>query len=190
MGMKFCPQCNAQLDDDTKFCTTCGAPTADVPVYADAQPEAQYAEQPQYSEPAQDPYAVTEMDSVVPPIITDETFAPTQDAYAQPYQQPVQYEQQPQYQDYQQPQYQPAQQNMQMPQQNQTPDYVNPAAPQMPGVTPGKTDGSSLVVPIILIILILAVIFVDVFFLFRKQIFGDDSSSSTAAVSYVTMTDK
>ena len=40
MGMKFCPQCNAQLDDDTKFCTTCGAPTADVPVYTDAQPEA------------------------------------------------------------------------------------------------------------------------------------------------------
>ena len=113
---------------------------------------------------------------------------------------------QPQYQDYQQPQYQPAQQNfeqvqgfqqapfdqqnMQMPQQNQTPDYVNPAAPQMPGVTPGKTDGSSLVVPIILIILILVVIFVDVFFLFRKQIFGDDSSSSTAAASYVTMADE
>ncbi|MBQ3935877.1 MAG: zinc-ribbon domain-containing protein, partial [Ruminococcus sp.] len=106
--MKFCPQCNAQLDDDTKFCTTCGAPTADVPVYTDAQPEAQYAEpaqysepaqygeqyaqpvqyaeQPQYTEPAHDPYAVSEMDSVVPPIITDETFAPTQNAYAQPYQ--------------------------------------------------------------------------------------------------------
>ena len=66
------------------------------------------------------------------------------------------------------------------------PDYINPASSNMPGVTPGKTGGSSLIVPIILIILILAVIFIDVFWLFRDQIWGKDDSS-TSAVSYITM---
>ena len=73
----------------------------------------------------------------------------------------------------------------QQPDQFNTPDYINPASPNMPGVTPGK-GGSSLIVPIILIILILAVIFIDVFWLFRDQIWGKDDSS-TSAVSYITM---
>ena len=60
----------------------------------------------------------------------------------------------------------------------------------MPGVTPGKTGGSSLIVPIILIILILAVICIDVFWLFRDQIWGKKDDSSTAAVSCITMTDE
>lgn len=68
---------------------------------------------------------------------------------------------------------------------NSNPDYINPAAPNMPGVVPGK-GGSSLIVPIILIILILAVIFIDVFWLFRDQIWGKDDSSSTNAVTCVT----
>ena len=55
--MKFCPQCNAQLTDDAKFCTTCGAPTANVPpAYAEPvqynDEPAQYSEPMQYSEPA------------------------------------------------------------------------------------------------------------------------------------------
>ena len=73
--------------------------------------------------------------------------------------------------------------------EQQTPDYVNPAAPSMPGTVPGK-KGGSLIVPIILIILILAVILIDVFWLFKKQIWGDDSSSSTSAASYSTFLDE
>mgnify|MGYP000301540679 CR=1 FL=1 len=54
-------------------------------------------------------------------------------------------------------------------------------------VTPGK--GASALVPIILIILILAVICVDVFWLFRDQIFGKkDESSNDCAV--ITLTDE
>lgn len=54
---------------------------------------------------------------------------------------------------------------------------------QMNGVTPGK--GASALVPIILIILILAVICVDVFWLFRDQIFGkkDESSNGCAVIT-------
>ena len=58
---------------------------------------------------------------------------------------------------------------------------------QMNGVTPGK--GAGALVPIILIILILAVICVDVFWLFRDQIFGKkDESSNDCAV--ITLTDE
>ena len=70
---------------------------------------------------------------------------------------------------------------------------VNNAMPQpnqmnqMNGVTPGK--GAGALVPIILIILILAVICVDVFWLFRDQIFGKkDESSNDCAV--ITLTDE
>ena len=53
------------------------------------------------------------------------------------------------------------------------------------GITPGK--GAGALVPIILIILILAVICVDVFWLFRDQIFGDkdDSSENCAVVTLI-----
>ncbi len=63
------------------------------------------------------------------------------------------------------PQQQPYPQQQPMPQQN---------------VTPGKS--TNMLIPIILIILIVAVILVDVFVVFRKQIFGDDSSSKKTAV--------
>ena len=69
---------------------------------------------------------------------------------------------------------QPAPQGMQpngMPQQQPMPQQ---------NVTPGKS--TNMLIPIILIILIVAVILVDVFVVFRKQIFGDDSSSKKAAV--------
>ena len=57
---------------------------------------------------------------------------------------------------------------------------------QMNGVTPGK--GAGALVPIILIILIIAVICVDVFWLFRDQIFGkkDDKSSGSAIVTLLS----
>ena len=78
-----------------------------------------------------------------------------------------------------------------MPAQNMQPNGMQPQGmppqgmpPQQPlpqqNVTPGKS--TNLLIPIILIILIIAVILVDVFVLFRKQIFGDDSSSEKAAV--------
>lgn len=70
----------------------------------------------------------------------------------------------------------PNMQNMQNMQPNQ----------QMNGVTPGK--GAGALVPIILIILIIAVICVDVFWLFRDQIFGkkDDKSSGSAVVTLLS----
>lgn len=177
--MKYCPQCNAQLADEAVFCNRCGAPMNSAP-------------QPQ-PEPA--PF-VPEMDSVVPPVIDDNTFAQPQQPQ-QPVQQPFAQPQQPQpFPGFAQPQGipqpQPFQSFDQAPfeqPQAQSPDYINPAAPQMPGVTPGKS-GSSLVVPIILIILILAVICIDVFWLFRDQIFGKKDDSSTAAASYITMVDE
>ncbi len=213
--MKFCPNCNSQLADDAKFCTGCGLHLNTEPAMQSVQPE------------------VPTMDSVVPPVITDDMFAQapqeqqSAQQYAQPQAQPAQQFAQQQFaqpqgfvqqQGFAQPQgFAQQQQGFAQPQgfaqQNSfrqsfaqqpveagytqpgqemmqdTPEYVNPAAPQMPGVVPGK-KGGSLIVPIILIILIIAVILVDVFWLFREQIWGKGDSSSTAAASYITMTDE
>lgn len=202
--MKFCPNCNSQLADDAKFCTGCGLHLNTEPAMQSVQPE------------------VPTMDSVVPPVITDDMFsqAPQEQQsaqqYAQPQAQPAQQFAQQQFaqpqgfvqqqQGFAQPQgfaqqnnfqptdyaQQPVEAGYTQPGQEMmqdTPEYVNPAAPQMPGVVPGK-KGGSLIVPIILIILIIAVILVDVFWLFREQIWGKGDSSSTAAASYITMTDK
>ena len=207
--MKFCPNCNSQLADDAKFCTGCGLHLNTEPAMQSVQPE------------------VPTMDSVVPPVITDDMFAQApqeqQNAqqYAQPQAQPAQQFAQQQFaqpqftqpqgfvqqqQGFAQPQgfaqqnnfqptdyaQQPVEAGYTQPGQEMmqdTPEYVNPAAPQMPGVVPGK-KGGSLIVPIILIILIIAVILVDVFWLFREQIWGKGDSSSTAAASYITMTDE
>lgn len=86
---------------------------------------------------------------------------------------------------------QPAQPvNNAMPQMNQGGQPIQPnQMNQMNGVTPGK--GASALVPIILIILILAVICVDVFWLFRDQIFGkkDESSNGCAVITLADETD-
>ncbi len=201
--MKFCPNCNSQLADDAKFCTGCGLHLNTEPAMQSVQPE------------------VPTMDSVVPPVITDDMFAQapqeqqSAQQYAQPQAQPAQQFAQQQFaqpqgfvqqqQGFAQPQgfaqqnsfrqsfaQQPVEAGYTQPGQEMmqdTPEYVNPAAPQMPGVVPGK-KGGSLIVPIILIILIIAVILVDVFWLFREQIWGKGDSSSTAAASYITMTDE
>lgn len=200
--MKYCPNCNSQLADDAKFCTGCGLHLNTEPAMQSVQPE------------------VPTMDSVIPPVITDDMFAQAPQEqqsvqqYAQPQAQPAQQFTQPQFtqpqgfvqqQGFAQPQgfaqqnsfrqsfaQQPVEAGYTQPGQEMmqdTPEYVNPAAPQMPGVVPGK-KGGSLIVPIILIILIIAVILVDVFWLFREQIWGKGDSSSTAAVSYITMTDE
>lgn len=67
----------------------------------------------------------------------------------------------------------------------QNPQYNQYSQQTDGGVTPGK--GAGALVPIILIILILAVICVDVFWLFRDQIFGDkdDSSENCAVVTLI-----
>ena len=201
--MKFCPNCNSQLADDAKFCTGCGLHLNTESAMQSVQPE------------------VPTMDSVIPPVITDDMFAQapqeqqSAQQYAQPQAQPAQQFAQQQFaqpqgfvqqqQGFAQPQgfaqqnsfrqsfaQQPVEAGYTQPGQEMmqdTPEYVNPAAPQMPGVVPGK-KGGSLIVPIILIILIIAVILVDVFWLFRDQIWGKGDSSSTAAASYITMTDE
>ena len=55
------------------------------------------------------------------------------------------------------------------------------------GVTPGKSANNML--PIILIIAIIVVILVDVFVVFRKQIFGDKDSSAKKNASVITVVD-
>ena len=246
--MKACPNCNAPLADNARFCTGCGAnleayaqPAAFAQQGGFAQPEAYapqetFAQQGGFAQPeafapqeafAQPAAPIPEqpvMDSVAVPVIDDTTFAPqgagaaqnTAQGYSQQgaYQAPQQFQQpqQPQFdpqgfthrlnelnnggyqqgnfgaQPYAQAAVEPGFTQPGQPMNMETPDYVNPASPQMPGTVPGK-QGGSLIVPIILIILIIAVILVDVFWLFRKQIFGDDSSSETAAASIVTMAD-
>lgn len=58
-------------------------------------------------------------------------------------------------------------------------NYV-PHAVHNPNVVPGKGFGS--IVPILLIIGIIIVILVDVFVLFREQIFGDDDAKDNCAI--------
>lgn len=172
--MKNCPSCNSQLSDEAVFCNRCGA-RMDVPS--------------QTTEP------VAEMESIAVPIIDDQTFAqPKKPVQEQSFVQPAQpqgFSQQPQ--GFGQPVQgsgsfvQPS--PYEQPQGFNNPNYIDPASAQMPGVTPGK-KGSSLIVPIILIILILAVICIDVFWLFKDQIWGKKDDSSTSAANCIIMIDE
>ena len=49
MAARFCTQCGAQLDGNTRFCTNCGAP-APAP---EPQPQQQYQSQQTYAQPQQ-----------------------------------------------------------------------------------------------------------------------------------------
>ena len=44
----FCQECGVTLDESTKFCTTCGAPSSINPVYQ--PPQYQQQQQPQYQQ--------------------------------------------------------------------------------------------------------------------------------------------
>lgn len=157
---KVCSVCGNTLNAGAKFCNVCG--TA---VPQDETP----ADEPVVDErnPEMESIEVPELhfddtpvqNQTIPPTTPD---MPTMDSVYLPGQEPAK----------------PVQ-----PAQPIQPNQMN----QMNGVTPGK--GASALVPIILIILILAVICVDVFWLFRDQIFGKkDESSNDCAV--ITLTDE
>lgn len=116
--------------------------------------------------------------SVVRPMNAPQQVQPTprvQNTYQQP--QPVI---PPQNNGYQQPN---------MPMNNMPPQNNMPmnSAPQNNGVTPGKSANN--IVPIILVVAIIVVILVDVFVVFKKQIFGKDKDSGKDNAAVVTVVD-
>lgn len=191
---KVCSVCGNTLNAGAKFCNVCGTAVpqdetpADEPVVDERNPEMESIEVPELhfdDTPVQN--------QTIPPTTPD---MPTMDSVYLPGQEPAKPVQpaQPQQPErvltpegYQQPA-QPV--NNAMPQINQGGQPIQPnQMNQMNGVTPGK--GAGALVPIILIILILAVICVDVFWLFRDQIFGkkDESSNGCAVITLTDETD-
>lgn len=173
---KVCSVCGNTLNAGAKFCNVCGTAVpqdetpADEPVVDERNPEMESIEVPELhfdDTPVQN--------QTIPPTTPD---MPTMDSVYLPGQEPAK-------------PVQPAQPvNNAMPQMNQGGQPIQPnQMNQMNGVTPGK--GAGALVPIILIILILAVICVDVFWLFRDQIFGkkDESSNGCAVVTLSDETD-
>lgn len=131
--MKFCTNCGAQIQPNSRFCVSCGTPVAQQPQQPrqPAQPQYQQPAQPQYQQPAQPQYQ-----------------QPAQPQYQQPvqpqYQQPAQpqYQQpaQPQYQQPTQPQYQqPFPQPAVAPAPVFTPPVVSPGMPTLTIEWPGTT---------------------------------------------------
>lgn len=167
---KVCSVCGNTLNAGAKFCNVCGTAVpqdetpADEPVVDERNPEMESIEVPELhfdDTPVQN--------QTIPPTTPD---MPTMDSVYLPGQEPAK----------------PV--NNAMPQMNQGGQPIQPnQMNQMNGVTPGK--GAGALVPIILIILILAVICVDVFWLFRDQIFGkkDESSNGCAVVTLTDETD-
>lgn len=161
---KICSVCGNTLNAGAKFCNVCGTAVpqdetpADEPVVDERNPEMESIEVPELhfdDTPVQN--------QTIPPTTPD---MPTMDSVYLPGQEPAK----------------PV--NNTMPQMNQGGQPIQPnQMNQMNGVTPGK--GAGALVPIILIILILAVICVDVFWLFRDQIFGkkDESSNGCAVIT-------
>lgn len=170
---KVCSVCGNTLNAGAKFCNVCGTAVpqdetpADEPVVDERNPEMESIEVPELhfdDTPVQN--------QTIPPTTPD---MPTMDSVYLPGQEPAK-------------PVQPV--NNAMPQMNQGGQPIQPnQMNQMNGVTPGK--GAGALVPIILIILILAVICVDVFWLFRDQIFGkkDESSNGCAVVTLTDETD-
>ena len=214
--MKYCPNCSSPLPDGSKFCSTCGATLeTDETAGINGNIE-DTAEQTSYDQVSKQQDDIEVAPIISDQSFDQQYGGYEQQTYDQQYggyeqqtydQQYGGYEQQTydqQYSGYEQQAYDQQAQSFSQPVQSQplqsfdqpqmpneqpkgfhNPDYINPASPQMPGVVPGK-GGSSLIVPIILIILIIAVILIDVFWLFRDQIWGKkDDSSSTTTASYV-----
>lgn len=210
--MENCPKCGLPVADGAKFCAACGTAVpqdetpADEPVVDERNPEMESIEVPELhfdDTPVQN--------QTIPPTTPD---MPTMDSVYLPGQEPakpvqpaqptaeevamasrtVEIPQTPTVAETPNVAPQPQPERVLTPEGYQQPAQpVNNAMPQpnqmnqMNGVTPGK--GAGALVPIILIILILAVICVDVFWLFRDQIFGKkDESSNDCAV--ITLTDE
>ena len=188
---KVCSVCGNTLNAGAKFCNVCGTAVpqdetpADEPVVDERNPEMEAIEVPElhFVQPAQPTAEEVGMAPRPVEIPQTPTVAETPNVAPQP--------QQPERvltpEGYQQPA-QPV--NNAMTQMNQGGQPIQPnQMNQMNGVTPGK--GAGALVPIILIILILAVICVDVFWLFRDQIFGkkDESSNGCAVVTLTDETD-
>ena len=206
---KVCAVCGNTLNAGAKFCNVCGTQVpqeekpADEPVVDERNPEMESIEVPElHFDDAPVP------NQTIPPTTAD---MPTMDSVYLPGQEPAKPVQpvQPTPEEVAM-----ASRTVDIPQTptvGQTPVVNTPPQPervltpegyaqpmnnavppqtqqaQMNGVTPGK--GAGALVPIILIILILAVICVDVFWLFRDQIFGKkDESSNGSAV--ITLTDE
>lgn len=200
---KVCSVCGNTLNAGAKFCNVCGTAVpqdetpADEPVVDERNPEMESIEVPELhfdDTPVQN--------QTIPPTTPD---MPTMDSVYLPGQEPakpvqpakptaeevamasrtVEIPQTPTVAET--PNVAPQPERVLTPEGYQQPAQpVNNAMPQMNqmnGVTPGK--GAGALVPIILIILILAVICVDVFWLFRDQIFGkkDESSNGCAVIT-------
>lgn len=189
---KFCAKCGSQLKPEAKFCGVCGETVAAAPT-AEEKP----------AEPEQ-----PTMDELVPPIITNETFASASTT--------TRHEDDPDFESIEPPDTSslPPVQNVQPTAPAEKPAAVqvetptpaanaaNAAQPQAPTQQaysqpannvpnaaytpyPDPSKGaaqpgknSSIIVPIILLILIIAVIAVDIFVLFPDRIFDKDDSSA------------
>ena len=215
---KVCPVCGNTLFETSKKCSICGTPVTDDAADTTAQEiiekKKEEAKNPSMDE-VQIPVITDEMlgltnepqqadmptmDSIyMPGQEPPKPKPPVQPTPVQPMQQTMGYQQQaaPQqgmgFQQQAAPQQNMGFQQQAAPQQNmgfQQPDMPQNNFPQnnFPVNNGAPEKGSSSIVPIILIIAIIAVILVDVFVLFREQIFGKKSSSSKSA-SIVTVID-
>ena len=183
----FCLKCGAELPDGVKFCTNCGAPTAQsIPAAPPAAPAP--PEQPtQGFAPAAPSYQQTQPPQT-PPYPTQQY--PGQNPYQMPRQGQYQVPQAPQYQQpqnqqapqYQQPQYQQAPQYQQP--QYQQPQYQQPQyqqAPQgryQPQPPKAKKSKKGLVIGIIAALLVVALVVGGVLFLQNRGSGLEDSYAS------------
>ena len=76
--MKTCPNCHAQLDDSSIFCTSCGTQFGAVPPQQNAVPPQQNAVPPQQNAVPPQQNAVPPQQNAVPP---QQTFVPAYDPY-------------------------------------------------------------------------------------------------------------
>ena len=144
--MKFCPNCNNQVDDNAAFCGVCGTAFATAQQYDQTQ-----YQQTQYQQAQPEQY--------------QQTIPQYQQAQPEQYQQTIpQYQQDAsQYQQFQQGQYQQA------PVQNQV-NWQNPA-PQ-----PKKKNKSKKIAIIIIVLLVLSGIGFAAEKIFQQQGYGDGST--------------
>ncbi len=76
--MKICPNCHAQLDDSSIFCTSCGTQFGAVPPQQNAVPPQQNAVPPQQNAVPPQQNAIPPQQNAIPP---QPAFAPAYDPY-------------------------------------------------------------------------------------------------------------